>query len=132
MARFWTALVFALALAAATNTALGGGKEKPKFKELKFEGMIAKDDPKDRVRNTPCQIHVVTLKGGLGYTIDMAGAGFDAYLRLEDPAGKELAEDDDSGGNLNAQIVYNCTKDGDYRVVATTFGPDAGGKYTLT
>src|SRR5262249_14393602 len=56
---------------------------------------------------------------------------FDAYLRLEDAAGKELAEDDDSGGNLNARIIFSCTKDGNYKVICTCFS-EATGNFTLS
>jgi len=45
----------------------------------------------------------------------------DPFLRLEDRDGLVLAEDDDSGGNLNARIVFKPGKTGTYRVVATTF-----------
>lgn len=122
---------FVVAIATFANTAGGGGKEKPKFKDIKIDGVLAKNDDKDPRRNTPCKIHVVTLQGGQSYTIDLIGRGFDAYLRLEDKAGKELAEDDDSGGDLNAQIVFNCKKDDDYRIICTSQGIGSG-KYTLT
>jgi peroxiredoxin len=131
MSRYWTTLVCALtALAVAGAPLHAGGKGKGKMKDLKFDGMLARDDPKDPKRNTPCKIHVVSLKKGQGYTIDMIGMGFDAYLRLEDNAGKQLAEDDDSGGNLNAQIIFNCTKDGDYKIYCTCVG-NGSGKYIL-
>lgn len=111
----------------------GGGKvkAKEKAKDYKFEGTLDKDDPKDPRRNTPAKIHVVTLKKGNSYKIDMTSTAFDSYLRLEDDAGMELAEDDDSGGNLNAQIIFNCPKDGDYKIYCTCFAT-AGGMYILT
>jgi thiol-disulfide isomerase/thioredoxin len=120
-----------VAIATIANTAGGGGKDKPKFKDIKIDGVLARNDDKDPRRGTPCKIHVVALTAGQSYTIDMIGRGFDAYLRLEDKAGKELAEDDDSGGDLNAQIVFNCTKDDDYRIFCTSMG-NGSGKYTLT
>src|SRR5206468_1983293 len=46
--------------------------------------------------------------------------------------GKQLDEDDDSGGDLNSRIVFNCTVDGNYQIVTTTFGADQGGNYVLT
>jgi peroxiredoxin len=72
------------------------------------------------------------MKQGKAYTIDMVSKDFDSYLRLLDPKGNQIEEDDDSGGDLNSRIVFNCTKDGDYKIVATTFGPDAMGAYSLT
>ena len=72
------------------------------------------------------------MKAGNVYTIDMVSTELDSYLRLLDPKGNQLEEDDDSGGNLNARIIFNCTKDGDYKVVTTSFGPDMKGAYSLT
>jgi peroxiredoxin len=131
MIRCWIVLVVIGAVAAAVVPVHGGGKPKEKIKDVKFEGTLDADSPKDPTRNTPCKIHVVPMKKGQRYTIDMVGAGFDAYLRLEDSAGVQLAEDDDSGGDLNAQIVFNCPKDGDYKIYCTCVGNGAG-KYTLT
>jgi hypothetical protein len=79
------------------------------------------------------QTHTVPLKAGKVYTIDMVSGDVDSYLRLLDSKGLQLAEDDDSGGNLNAQIIFSCNKDGDYKIVCTTFGADGdGGSYVLT
>jgi peroxiredoxin len=131
MDRSWIVLVLVGAVVVSGAPVHSGQKPKEKIKDVKFEGTLDPDGPKDPRRNTPCKIHVVPLKKGQRYTIDMAGTGFDAYLRLEDNAGMELAEDDDSGGDLNAQIVFNCTKDGDYKIYCTCVG-DATGKYVLT
>jgi peroxiredoxin len=132
MGRYGIALVLALAVVAAAGVSVrGGGKPKEKAKPLKFEGMLSPDSPKDPKRNTPCKTHVVPLKKGQSYVIHMDGFGFDAYLRLEDNAGKELAEDDDSGGGLNAEIIFNCPKDGDYKIYCTSVG-QGNGKYVLT
>ena len=56
---------------------------------------------------------------------------FDNMLRLEDETGRQLAEDDDSGGFPNARIVFRATADGWYRIIVTTFAPNAAGAYTL-
>lgn len=53
------------------------------------------------------------MKAGKVYTIDMVSKDFDSYLRLFDPKGNQLEEDDDSGGDLNSRIVFNCTQDGE-------------------
>src|SRR5213075_661241 len=57
---------------------------------------------------------------------------FDNYLRLEDAKGKELAEDDDSGGMQNARIIFNCQTDGEYKVICTAYAPEGMGSYVLT
>ncbi|WP_447555488.1 hypothetical protein [Vreelandella sp. EE22] len=75
--------------------------------------------------------HAVTLtieEAGL-YQIDMRSSDFDAYLVIEGPNGY-LREDDDSGGDLDAQIS-DFLAPGDYTVKAQTYG-DGSGIYTLT
>jgi len=72
------------------------------------------------------------MKAGRYYIIDMVKSSkIDPYLYLEGPNAKVVAQDDDSGGNLNARIVYQPTTDGEYRVIATTLSP-ATGEFTLT
>jgi hypothetical protein len=100
-------------------------------KELKVEGELKKDDPPDAIRNGPSKVYVVRLKRGTSYTIEMMSGAFDAFLRLQDPKGKQLDEDDDGGGGLNSKIVFNCNADGNYRIVATAFNAGGMGKYTL-
>ena len=55
----------------------------------------------------------------------------DTYLFLYDAAGKKLAEDDDSGGGLNARIIFHAEQDGTYRIRATSFNAGRGA-FTLT
>ena len=50
---------------------------------------------------------------------------------LSDATGKKLAEDDDSGGGLNARIVFRAAQAGTYRLQATSFNGGAGA-FTLT
>jgi peroxiredoxin len=127
MARYWTITLVVLATA-APPAALAGGKGE---KDIVIQDKLTKDDAKDTKRNFACKVHVVKLKAGNTYTIDMVSREFDSYLRLEDAKGAELAEDDDSGGDLNARIIFNCTKDGDYKVICTCFA-EATGNFTLS
>jgi serralysin len=72
------------------------------------------------------------MNGGTTYTIDLKGKnGFDTYLRLEDATGRQLAFDDDSGGGLDARIVFTPPRNDTYRIIATTFAPNQPGEYTL-
>lgn len=133
MARFW--VIAALGFLAAAGLSDGGDKkEKEKDKNVifTFQGKLSPDDPKDPQRNGPMQVHTVAMKAGKAYTIDMVSTQFDSYLRLKDAKDNELAEDDDSGGDLNARIIFNCTADGQYKIVCTSFGPDQKGDYSLT
>src|SRR5262245_31351509 len=63
--------------------------------ELVIPGQLLEVDPPDKVRNLPCKIHVVKFQKDKSYLIDMISTEFDSYLRLEDTAGKQLAQDDD-------------------------------------
>ena len=55
----------------------------------------------------------------------------DPYLELLDPDGRTLAEDDDSGGELNSLIQVTLPRSGRYTVVARGLG-DSAGRYVLT
>jgi hypothetical protein len=113
-------------LAAGTDLELKDGK-------ARVQGKLSTDDAKDRVRAASyCQIFKVKLTEGRSYQIDMRSKDLDAYLRLEDADGKQLAQDDDSGGNLNARIRFKCPRDGTYRIIATTYRSGAVGAYELT
>jgi len=39
---------------------------------------------------------------------------------------RQLAEDDDSGGGLNARIIFRCPQTDNYRVIATSLGGGQG------
>jgi hypothetical protein len=99
---------------------------------LKVEGKLSPDDAKDKVQTkSPHQVHPMKMKGGQTYQIDLVSQAFDAFLRVEDESGKQLAFDDDSGGGLNSRLYFKAPKDGSYRLIATSFDGKAG-PYTLT
>ena len=85
-------------------------------------------------RQTPALVYQVKLAAGKSYVIDMVSPdqkALDPYLILSDAAGKKLAEDDDSGGGLNARIRFRAEKDSVYRIQATSFNGGSGA-FTLT
>jgi hypothetical protein len=99
---------------------------------LRIEGKLSSDDPKDTVRKESHQkVHKFRMQQGKTYVIDLKSKKFDSYLRVEDSTGKQLAEDDDSGGRLNARLTFKAPKTDEYRLIATTASP-ATGTYTLT
>ncbi len=98
---------------------------------LLVNGELTKDDPIYQPRGAHHKVHTVKLMAGKIYQIDHKSTAFDAYLYLEDPAGKILLQDDDGGGNLNARIVFRPTKNDSYRVIATSLGANRTGPYTL-
>lgn len=80
----------------------------------------------------------VKLEAGYFYQIDLVNAQFhvkkdlDPILRLGDPDGNPLAEDDDSGGYPQARIFYTPGKSGDYRLAVTSYQASQTGPFTLT
>jgi tetratricopeptide (TPR) repeat protein len=82
----------------------------------------------------PALIFQVRLKANATYMIDMVSPDpktLDPYLVLQDSERRTLAADDDSGGNLNARIVFRAPTDGVYRIRATSFNGGRG-PFTLT
>jgi hypothetical protein len=109
------------------------GKVQPIDKgELKIESKLTSDEPLDPLGpKHHYKVYSVKMVAGRRYTIDLVSNRFDAFLRLHDAQFKKLAEDDDSGGNLNSRIVFMAKADGVYHIVATTFDGDLG-VFTLT
>jgi hypothetical protein len=97
-------------------------------KEHQFEGRLAQNSA--QVLGKPAQVHTVKMTADKTYVVDLESTDFDPYLRILDAAGKQLAEDDDSGGNLNARIRFTAPKDGNFQIVATRFG-NGQGNYRL-
>lgn len=95
-----------------------------------YQGVLQSSDPLDPVRKRPAKVHVIELKAGKTYVIDLKSRQFDTFLRLEDAGRTQLAYNDDGGGNLNSRIVFSCQTDGRFRLIATSFG-DRLGEYTL-
>jgi hypothetical protein len=88
-----------------------------------LQGNLAPNDPKDRVQVlSACKVYTIAMAAGKTYQIDLIRSdnGIDPFLRLEDAAGTNLAQDDDSGGNLNSRIIFPCTQAGEYRIIATS------------
>jgi hypothetical protein len=108
---------------------------------LEEQGHLTDKDPGDKIRDDmvkrkvtkACVFKVHTFKfvPGSTYTIDLQSIDFDAYLRLEDPSNKQVAEDDDGAGNLNSRIVFTPQSEGEYRIIVTTCDPDQSGAYRL-
>jgi pre-peptidase len=98
-----------------------------------IEAALSSEDPRDKARaNSSCHVHEFELSPAKNYVIDMTSARFDAYLRLEDATGKQIAEDDDSGGGTNARILFRPRTPGTYRIIATTYDGGTFGAYRLT
>ena len=103
---------------------------------LNKKATITTSDPIDNVRNAGAHHHVheVDLQAGKVYYIEMRVANnsaIDPYLTLNGVRGK-IAEDDDSGGDLDARIIFRAPTPGKYKIHATTCNPDDVGEYVIT
>jgi hypothetical protein len=98
--------------------------------EAKYDGNLLNTDP--RYNNKIHKLFTVEMAAGATYQIDQKSKNMDCYLYFEDPDGKVLAEDDDSGGGLDSQIIHKANKAGKYRIVATSLGGNQTGAFTLS
>jgi predicted Zn finger-like uncharacterized protein len=103
-----------------------------------FEKKETLTDKSPKFANKPAIAYKVKLESGKRYVIDMKHEPTkpgDPYLFLLDAKGKELARDDDGGGNLDAQITFSPPATAEYTIQATVlvpFLPPDGMTYTLT
>lgn len=83
----------------------------------------------------PYKLYTVNFEAGTTYLIELnktdEKTNLDPYLILQDPHGKKIAEDDDSGGDLNSRIVHHALETGSYKIYATTLEPGQAGAYRL-
>ena len=114
-----------------------GGEKKDKDKDKVHEvgkGLTIKGKLSADVKDV---VYKVKLEEGTTYVIHMHSddqAALDPYLYLNDKEGKQLAEDDDSGGGdngLDAQIDFECKTTGTYQVVASSYQRQGTGEYVL-
>ncbi len=104
---------------------------------LKKDGTLTVKDKFDKQRAMMApkrfmRVEEVKLSANSTYIIELNSVQFDTFIIVEDTAGKQLAEDDDSGGDLNARLEFRPPSDGTYRIIITSFQPSAIGNYALT
>jgi serine protease Do len=107
-------------------------KQAPAFKPVEFNNILTDADGKDPKLDNPSKKYTVKLNKDKTYIIDLASVDkdFDPYLRLLDRNGKELAEDDDGGGDLNSRIIFSAKETSDHDIIVTTFDGQVG-KFNL-
>jgi len=80
--------------------------------------------------------HRLDVQEGNSYLIDLLGAGgnplADPFLRLFDTAGNEFAANDDNGGSLNSQLLFDASFTGSIFVEAGAFADFGVGGYEIT
>src|SRR4051794_24146293 len=123
MPRRWIIFVFAVGLSCCALAGHAVAQGEKKIEQLKTAGEFAADTPKDKLKTEcPSKLFALECVGGRTYTIDLRSEDFDAWLRLEDPSGKTIKEDDDTGGGVkgtDARIVFKAEMAGTYTIAAT-------------
>ena len=91
-------------------------------------GMMTPID--ERFDGRQVQRYTIGVTAGQEVDILMRSSEFDAYLIAESPGGRRY-EDDDSGGGLDAQLVFTAGEAGVWTVYAASFGSQSSGTYTI-
>jgi uncharacterized protein (TIGR03067 family) len=94
-------------------------------------GQLFPSDARDPLRSSLCKVYTAYLEAHRTYTIDLKSTSFDAFLRVEDSGGNQLAEDDDSGGDLDARIAFSPPRSDTYRIIAASRGGHGVGAFSL-
>jgi hypothetical protein len=76
------------------------------------------------------KLYTRTFEKGYLYQIDVKSREFDAFLYLKN-SGTTIAFDDDSGGNLNARLIYDPSETVTLNIWATTYARRTLGSFTV-
>jgi len=98
-----------------------------------YTGAIAAADPSDD-QNRHFDDYLVTFAAGQKRMIALESSAFDSYVqifRAGERDGTALASDDDSGGGVNAMLIFTAEQAGDYVVRVSPLGASATGAYRL-
>ena len=96
----------------------------------RIEAQLSLGDCEFTVDNSYVDVYELTLAAPATVAIDMVSAEVDSYLGLFDATGVYIAEDDNSGGSRNAQLVRSLPA-GKYRIWANTILGGIGGAYII-
>ena len=99
----------------------------------KSEELKADDEKDAKLTKSPRKVYKVKLAEGKTYQIDLKSKDFDAFLRVEDATGREVAFNDDArgGGTYDSRVIYKAAKSGEYSIIATSLDSKPG-KFQLT
>lgn len=83
------------------------------------------------VDNSYFNLYTFEGQAGQQVTIEMTSDEIDAYLILLSPDGRDLAQDDDGGGDTNARLTATLPASGEYTILANSYAPGEAGRYNL-
>lgn len=97
---------------------------------IDYQGSLAATDC-ERADGSYEDFFLLRLTSQERVTITLSSSEFDSVLWLFDSNWNLVAFDDDSGGGLDARLVYTAPASGLYFVLANSFGPEETGAYRL-
>jgi hypothetical protein len=119
-----------------------GGPDPAEFDQVPVAGQITADstartgmlDAGDMVLGDDSHAEAWEIEGQAGQTVTilLESDAFDAYLYVTGPGLDAMVTDDDSGGDLDSQIVLTFPAAGVFRVIVSSVEPGGTGAYRLT
>ena len=108
----------------------------PKKLELlrQIKDKLTQNDPLDLVKKSSFSKSIaLPFQAGKTYTIEMISDVFDSYLRIEheNKKGVSIVENDNSGGGLNARVVFVPEEKAVYHLIATSVAPGSLGQFRI-
>jgi hypothetical protein len=99
------------------------------------DAVVGRLEPGDSVvgDSTYADVYLFRPTRGGEVVMDLRSSDFDAYLMLQDAAGRSLATDDDGGSGRDARLRYTVSAGATYRLLANSYGEErATGAYRLS
>ncbi len=93
-----------------------------------FEGVLYDSDRMQQGK--PYDAYTITASEGNEITVTMNGDGFDTYLIVKSPTGREWTNDD-FGSTRVSQVQFNAPTSGTYTIWATAFSESGRGSYQV-
>jgi len=85
-----------------------------------LQGVLANDDPIDPITGFVSKTFEQRLSTGGKYKFKVESTDFDAFVRVEDPNGRNLASNDNGAGGKDALLEFDAPGDGKYRVIVSS------------
>ncbi|MDY6803328.1 MAG: trypsin-like peptidase domain-containing protein [Cyanobacteriota bacterium] len=98
---------------------------------VEIDGTLDRDSKTLPVDDSYYDLYSFEGKEGQQLTIEMIGTEIDPYLILLSSSNREIAQDDDSGGDRNAKIVITLPEDDTYKLLANSYEAGQSGDYQL-
>ncbi|NJO19884.1 MAG: hypothetical protein HC838_07190, partial [Spirulinaceae cyanobacterium RM2_2_10] len=124
--------VAAQALTTETMLPEAAASETTPIALLEIDGTLEDSDLILPVDASRYDLHTFIGTSGQVVMIELASTDFDPYLFLIDPAGEQIAENDDiSDSDRNAALTIELPAAGVYSVLVNSYDPDSRGRYRL-